>query len=118
MADRCRSTLARRLVARLYAEDAAEAAAARFERLFVQHAEPDEIEDVAFAPDNGAVHLPALIADAFGRTRSDARRLLAQGAVKLDGEPLAAEDLDVPLDELDGCVLQLGKRRFARLVRG
>ena len=41
--------------------------------------------------------------------------MLAQGGVKLDGEPLAAEDLDLPRERLDGAVLQVGKRRFRRL---
>ena len=64
------------------------------------------------------MHVPALLATAFGISRSEARRSLEQGGVKLDGEPLAADPLDRPLDELDGRVLQLGKRRFARLERG
>ena len=61
------------------------------------------------------VHLPALIVDAFGGSRSDARRMLAQGGVKLDGETVPAEPLDVPVSALDGRVLQLGKRKFRRL---
>jgi tyrosyl-tRNA synthetase len=64
---------------------------------------------------NGAVHLPAAIATAFGRSRSEARRMLAQGGVKLDGEPLAGDVLDLPAEALDGRVLQLGKRHFRRL---
>ena len=63
----------------------------------------------------GPVHLPALIADGFGHTRSEARRLLAQGAVRLDGRALGEEDLDVPAERLDGAVLQVGRRRFRRL---
>ena len=47
---------------------------------------------------------------------SEARRLLAQGGVKLDGETLDGDRLDVPLDQVSGRVLQVGKRRFARLV--
>ena len=47
--------------------------------------------------------------------RSDARRMLTQGGVKLDGEPLAGEDLDLPRERLDGAVLQVGKRHFRRL---
>ena len=50
-------------------------------------------------------------------SRSEARRLLAQGGVRLDGEPLGGRALDVPAAELDGRVLQVGKRRFARLPR-
>ena len=38
---------------------------------------------------NGAVHLPELIADLFGGSRSEARRAIAQGGVKLDGEPVS-----------------------------
>jgi tyrosyl-tRNA synthetase len=64
---------------------------------------------------NGTVHLPAVIAEGFGMSRSDARRMLAQGGVKLDGEALAAADLDLPRERLDGAVLQVGKRHFRRL---
>ena len=63
----------------------------------------------------GRCHLPALMAEAFGLSRSEARRLLAQGGVKLDGTDLDESRLDVPADELDGVVLQVGKRRFKRL---
>jgi tyrosyl-tRNA synthetase len=61
------------------------------------------------------VHLPALMAGAFGISSSEARRLLKQGGVKLDGEALPADALDVAPAELDGKVLQAGKRRFRRL---
>ena len=66
---------------------------------------------------DGVVHLPALIADAFGGSRGDARRLLAQGGVRLDGHPLGPADQDVAPDRLDGAVLQVGRRRFRRLRR-
>ena len=63
------------------------------------------------------MHLPALIRDAFGVSRSEARRLLSQGGVRLDGEALDGAELDLPADRLDGAVLQVGKRRFKRLRR-
>jgi tyrosyl-tRNA synthetase len=107
--------LARRLVERFHSPAAADAAAAHFDRVFVQHALPEEIADAEFSATDGVVHVPALIADALGRTRSDARRMLAQGAVKLDGEPLGAEDLDLAPARLDGAILQVGKRQFRRL---
>jgi tyrosyl-tRNA synthetase len=109
--------LARRLVERLHSVDAAQAAAAHFDRVFVQHALPDEIEEASFDGSSGDVHMPALIADSFGRSRGDARRLLGQGAVRLDGEPLSGEDLDVAPERLEGAVLQVGKRGFRRLRR-
>jgi tyrosyl-tRNA synthetase len=107
--------LARGIVARFHGEEAAAAAEQHFDRVFVAHEAPEEIDEYAFAADNGAVHLPGLIADAFGRSRSEARRLLAQGGVKLDGEALGEGDLDVAPQRLDGHVLQVGKRHFRRL---
>jgi tyrosyl-tRNA synthetase len=110
--------LARGIVARFHGEDAAAAAEQHFDRLFVTHEAPDEVDEHAFTPENGAVHLPALIAEAFGRSRSDARRLLGQGGVKLDGEVLGEGDIDVAAERLDGRVLQVGKRHFRRLRLG
>jgi tyrosyl-tRNA synthetase len=105
--------LAHALVARFHSPAEADAAAAGFERLFVARELPEEIEEAVVRPANGVVHLPELIADVFGGSRSEARRTIAQGGVKLDGEPVAA--LDLPAAELDGRVLQVGKRRFRRL---
>jgi len=109
--------LARRLVERLSSGEAAAAAAEHFERVFVRHALPDEIEEAGFDGSAGLVHLPAVIAESFGRSRADARRLLGQGAVKLDGELLSADDLDLAPERLDGAVLQVGKRGFRRMRR-
>jgi tyrosyl-tRNA synthetase len=113
--------LAGAIVERFHSAAAAQAAAEHFDRVHVQHRAPAEVEDLevdgALAAD-GRVHLPALLADGFGLSRSQARRLLEQGGVKLDGEALGAGDLDVPLARLDGRVLQVGKRQFRRLRAG
>jgi tyrosyl-tRNA synthetase len=110
--------LARGIVARFHGEDAAAGAEQHFDRLFVTHEAPDEVEEHVLTPQDGEVHLPAVIAEAFGRSRSEARRLLAQGGVKLDGEALGEADVDVPAERLDGRVLQVGKRHFRRLRLG
>ncbi len=110
--------LARALVARFHSEADAAAAEAGFDRVFIAHEAPEEMADYAVAGDGGVVHLPELIAGAFGGSRSDARRKLQQGGVKLDGERVPAEPLDVPAEGLDGRVLQVGKRQFARLRVG
>lgn len=110
--------LARRLVHRFHGEQAAADAAAHFERVVIQKDVPDDIPVHPLAANGAPVHLPAVIADAFGLSRSEARRLLSQGAVKLDGAPLAADDLDLPAERLDGAVLQVGKRRFCKIARG
>jgi tyrosyl-tRNA synthetase len=107
--------LAKRLVARFHGEEAAERAEADFDRKFVEHAIPDDVPDAEFAAADGSVHLPAVIATVFGGSRSEARRLITQGAVRLDGDPVA--DLDVEPERLDGAVLQVGRRKFARLRR-
>ena len=67
-------------------------------------------------PDGDPVHLPALLVEQLGvGSTSEARRLIEQGGVKLNGEP--APGLDLPREALAGALLQVGKRRFARLTR-
>jgi tyrosyl-tRNA synthetase len=111
--------LGRRIVDRFHGGGAGAAAEERFNRVHIQHAVPDDIPAIDpgdFRSDgNGAVHLPRLIAAAFGVSSSEGRRLIQQGGVKLDGEPLPAEPLDFEVATLDGRVLQVGKRRFCRL---
>jgi tyrosyl-tRNA synthetase len=110
--------LARSLVAGYHDEAAAQAAQAAFDRVHIRHEAPAEMPEVQLAVGDGVVHLPALLAQAFGVSTSEARRSLAQGAVRLDGEPVASGTLDLPAAELHGRVLQLGKRRFARVRVG
>jgi tyrosyl-tRNA synthetase len=104
--------LARALVERFHGPEAAAEAATGFERVFVARELPADIEELVIS-NGAAIHLPALIADAFGGSRSDARRTIEGGGVKLDGEPVSV--LDIPAGDLDGRVLQVGKRRFRRL---
>jgi tyrosyl-tRNA synthetase len=105
--------LARWIVARSHGEEAASAAAEHFKRVVQDREIPEDIPEHPL-PAGDPVHLPALLADAFGLSTSEARRLISQGAVKLDGEPVS--ELDVPRERLAGAVLQAGKRRFRRLV--
>ena len=70
---------------------------------------------VTWPADRPEVHLPALLADAFGISTSEARRSLAQGGVRLDGQVVGNGTLDLPASAVDGKVLQLGKRRFVRV---
>jgi len=109
--------MARALVARFHGDEAAEAAEARFDRLHVERGAPEEVEEFAFAADGATVHLPHLLRDAFGISASEARRLLSQGGVKLDGESLRNGDVDLPTARLEDALLQLGRRRFKRLRR-
>jgi tyrosyl-tRNA synthetase len=109
--------LARRLVERFHGADAASASEERFDQLHVRREVPDEVGEavVEASGPNGSVHLPALLAEHFGLSRSEARRLIDQGGVRIGGSVLEAGRLDVPAAELDGEVLQVGKRRHKRL---
>jgi tyrosyl-tRNA synthetase len=117
---RAKRELARRIIERFHDRAAAEAAEAHFDKLHVAHEIPEDIPELALADADGVnggdVHLPALIAGVFGMSSSEARRLIAQGGVKLDGESVPPERLDLPAGDLGGRVLQVGKRRFVRLV--
>jgi tyrosyl-tRNA synthetase len=110
-------SLARALVTRFHGEQAAGEAEERFDAVHVRHEVPQDVPDVEFAldGDSGLVHLPALLRAAFGVSSSEARRSLGQGAVRIDGEPVEEGMLDVEPEAIDGRVLQLGKRRFARI---
>jgi tyrosyl-tRNA synthetase len=114
--------LARLLVDRFHGEGAGAGAEQHFNRVFVERAAPDEMPAVAlgdFLNDgNGLVHLPRLIAGAFGLSSSEGRRLIQQGGVKLDGDPVPSDALDFETSALKGRVLQVGKRRFCRLLDG
>jgi tyrosyl-tRNA synthetase len=103
--------LARWIVARSHGEEAAEAAEEHFRRLARGEA-PEEISEHPL-PAGDPIHLPTLLADAFGLSTSEARRLIAQSGVRLDGNVVS--ELDVPRELLAGVVLQAGKRRFVRL---
>ena len=110
---------AKRLLARSIAglywgdQDALKSEAA-FDRIFRDHELPDDIEAAALPPDD-PVHLPSLLRDiGLAASGSEARRLIEQGAVKVNGQRVLTEEL--ARDGLVGAVLQVGKRRFVRLT--
>jgi tyrosyl-tRNA synthetase len=107
--------LARALVERFHGTLAAEQAEAAFDQVFVRREAPTEIEEAEVRPSNGVVHLPEVIAAVFGGSRSEARRAIEQGGVRLDGDPVPRDTFDLPAVQIDGRVLQVGKRRFRRL---
>lgn len=104
--------LARGIVARYHGGAAATEAEEHFNRV-VRHRETPAAVPERSLPAGDPVHLPALLADAFGLSTSEARRLISQGGVKLDGD--VESELDVPRARLVGAVLRAGKRRFVRL---
>jgi tyrosyl-tRNA synthetase len=106
--------LARRLTARWHGEEGARVGEAHFTRVVRHHEAPDEVPDVSL-PEGDPVHLPALLVERLGvASTSEARRLIQQGGVKVNGSPPSG--LDLPRSTLAGALLQVGKRRFARLT--
>jgi tyrosyl-tRNA synthetase len=105
--------LARFVVTRAHGEEAARVAEEHFTRVVREGQAPDEVPE-ATLPDGDPVHLPTVLSDAFAMSTSDARRLITQGGVRVNGAPVTELDLD--RGTLEGSILQAGKRRFVRLV--
>ncbi len=110
--------LARALVTWLYSAEDAAAAERHFDRVHVQGEAPEQIDEATFETDDGVVHLPAVMAEQFGISRSQARRLIDEGGVTLGETQIAAGEHDVSGERADGQVLKVGKRRFRRLRAG
>ena len=106
--------LARAIVARSWGDEAAGEAEEHFTRVVRRQEAPAEVPELPL-PEGDPVHLPALLVRSFGvASTSEARRLIDQGGVKVNGEPATA--LDVPRGVLAGALVQVGKRRYGRLT--
>lgn len=104
--------LARFIVGRSHGEEAARQAEDHFTRVVREGQAPEEVPEVPL-PDGDPVHLPAVLVDLLGvGSTSEARRLISQGAVKVDGG--VVNDLDLSRARLGGALVQAGKRRFVR----
>jgi tyrosyl-tRNA synthetase len=106
--------LARFIVGRSWGEEAARAAEDHFTRVVREGQAPEEVPEEPL-PEGDPLHLPALLVERLGLgSTSEARRLIAQGAVKVDGEVVS--DVDLPRERLAGALVQAGKRRFVRFA--
>jgi tyrosyl-tRNA synthetase len=104
--------LARFIVRRAWGDEAAREAEEHFTRVVREGRAPDEVPEAPL-PECDPLHLPALLVDQLGLgSTSEARRLISQGGVKVEGE--VVKDLDVPRSRLAGALVQAGKRRFVR----
>jgi len=105
--------LARFIVARSHGEQAAQQAEEHFTRVVREGKAPDDVPELSLQ-DGDPVHLPALLAEAFGVSTSEARRLIKDGAVRLNDAVVT--DLDLPRKRVENALVQAGKRRFVRLT--
>jgi tyrosyl-tRNA synthetase len=106
-------------VVRLYhGDDAAQEAEAAFDRVFKDRKAPQEIPTAvipASAIDGEVAYLPRILVEVgLASSGSEARRLIEGRGVRVNGEPATSEE--VPAADLRGAVLQVGKRRFVRLI--
>ncbi len=104
--------LAREVVSLYWGPQAAEEAEHAFDRVFKHGKAPEKIDEVPL-PEEDPVNLANLIREVFGTSGAEARRLLEQGAVRLDGQ--VVRDQQLPRAALSGRVFRVGKRRFAQL---
>lgn len=118
--NKVKRALAQNIVAAYYSPEAAEEAEAAFDRVFKQHDVPEDIPEYAadLTPnEEGLVYVAKLIADAgLAPSVGEARRLIDGGGVKINGEALAPKVYNIEPSALEGAVVQVGKRKFVRLV--
>jgi tyrosyl-tRNA synthetase len=106
--------LGREIVELFHDAAAAPEAEAAFDRIFREKDAPDEVAEFAL-PDGDPIWLPGVLKEAgLVKSSSEAKRLVSQGAVKIDGSAIAGEEL--ARSAVAGQVVQVGKRRFIRLV--
>jgi tyrosyl-tRNA synthetase len=105
--------LARGIVELYHGAEAARAAEEHFTRVVREGRAPEAVPEVPL-PNGDPVHLPALLVELGIPSTSEARRLISQGGVRVNGEAITA--VDVPRATLEGALVQAGKRRFARLT--
>jgi tyrosyl-tRNA synthetase len=107
--------LAQEMVARFHTGKAAEDALTEFEARFKQGVLPDDMPDISVTSVNGAIGIAQLLKQAgLVDSTSDALRMIAQGAVKLDGARV--EDKTLQLNSGAVVVAQVGKRKFGRVA--
>ncbi len=107
-----KSFLAMQIVSQYHGQDAAKKAQEEFEHVFKAGGLPEDIPE--FTVPEAKVWIVKLLVDCgLVSSNSEARRMIEQGGVKLDNEKITALDFEVPI--VDGLVLQVGKRKFAKV---
>jgi tyrosyl-tRNA synthetase len=100
------------IVAQFYNEDTAQVASAEFDKVFAQGQLPDDIPDVVIT--DAAISVKQLLLSCkLVETGSEAKRMVGQGAVSIDGNKV--NDANTEITPTNGMVVQVGKRKFARL---
>jgi tyrosyl-tRNA synthetase len=105
--------LARFIVRRAHGDEGVKRGEEHFTRVVREGRPPDDADIPEVSLDGGDVYLPELLKEQFGQSNSHWRRVIEQGGVRIDGEPV--RELELPAERLAGTVIQAGKRQFLRL---
>lgn len=118
--NKVKRSLAQNIVAAYHGEQAALSAEEAFDKLFKDHAIPDDVAEFSLdltPNEDGLIYMAKVLADTgLAASAGEARRLIDGGGVKINGEALAPKTYNVEPTMLQGAVIQVGKRKFARLV--
>jgi tyrosyl-tRNA synthetase len=108
--------LARTLVSLYHKEEAAKQAEAEFDKIFINKDVPDEIPEYKIDSKNPEINIVELItAINFAPSRAEAKRLVMQGGVSVDGKKIS--DFNSKLKLIDGMILKVGKRKFIKFIK-
>lgn len=107
--------LARTIVAMYHSQEAAVAAEEEFDRIFVKKDIPDEVEEFRLAPGSKGGNVVTLLAETkLAASKGEARRLIEQGGVSLDGTRISDAAMELAITQ--PAILKVGKRKFLRLI--
>jgi tyrosyl-tRNA synthetase len=105
--------LARFIVRRSHGEEGVERGEQHFTRVVREGRAPDDADIPEVSVDGGDIYLPELLKEQFGQSNSHWRRVIEQGGVKIDGEPV--REVELPSERLRGALVQAGKRQFLKV---
>jgi tyrosyl-tRNA synthetase len=105
--------LARTIVFMFHGEKAAEAAVRHFQNVFQKGALPDDIPSIEWKGDPSISIIELLVGLGVQSSKSEARRMIKNGGIRIDGEKVLDTDMVVPIK--DGMIVQVGKRKFVKV---
>ena len=106
--------LARTIVTMYHNQEAAETAQQEFDNIFINKGLPDEIEEFTVGNNKEINILDLIVLVNFAPSKGEARRLVQQGGVSIDGDKIS--DVQQVVSVKSGVVLKVGKRKFIKLI--
>ncbi|MDO9027795.1 MAG: S4 domain-containing protein, partial [Candidatus Roizmanbacteria bacterium] len=108
--------LARELVTIYWSKEAAEKAEKEFDRIFIRKDIPEDIEEYFLQTDFESIDIIQLLSETkLATSRSEARRLIEQGGVSIDGNKVS--DINQIVSLTESIILKIGKRKFLKVTR-